>query len=157
MKKFDYISSFVLFVLAVVLFFQSRNLAVWGELGPSEGFFPLMLSFLLALLSLISLIRTYFQIKQDQEAARILGPKKINFLIYIASFFAFGLFFEKLGYYFTLAAFLILTIKIVEKQSWKMTLGVTVVSLAASYLIFVKFLLVPLPEGILSFVVQLLR
>lgn len=157
MKKFDYISSSVLFILAVVLFFQSRNLTVWGELGPTEGFFPLMLSFLLALLSLITLIRTYFQTKQGQEAVKILGPKKINFFIYLASFFAFGLLFEKLGYYFTLASFLILTIKIVERQSWKMTLGVTMVSLVASYLIFVKFLMVPLPEGILSFVVRLLR
>jgi len=41
MKAKDYISSSVLFSVAVVLFFQSRDLQFWegGESGPGAGFF----------------------------------------------------------------------------------------------------------------------
>ncbi len=157
MKKLDYISGIVIFLFAVILFFQSRSLTVWGESGPSSGFFPLILSILLGFLSLIIIFRAWLQTQTTQEIFKILGPKRGKFFLYITSFFVFGFIFTKLGYSLTLTAFLIFIVKIVERQSWKTSLGVIIISIIVSYILFVNFLSVPLPEGILSPVVQRLK
>lgn len=157
MKKLDYISGSVLFLFAVILIFGSRKLPLWGEFGLSTGFFPLVLGILLGFLSLVILIRAWFQTQSTQEVSKIIGPKRGKFFLYMASFFAFGLFFAKLGYSLTLTAFLILIIKVVERRSWTITLWVIIISIIVSHVLFVNFLSVPLPEGILSAIIERLK
>lgn len=156
MKIKDYLSSSILFLFAMVLFFQSRGLPFWDESEPSAGFFPSVLCILLGLLSLIIFVRAWLQTKRTKEIFKILGPKKGKFLVYCGSFFAFGLIFTKVGYSLSLTAFLVFFLRIVERQSWKITLAVTVASIIVSYFIF-RFLLVPIPEGLFSFFIDLLR
>jgi hypothetical protein len=156
LKIKDYLSSSVLFLFAVVLFFQSRGLPFWDESGPSAGFFPTILCILLGLLSLTIFIHTSLQTRQAKEIFTIFGPKKIKLLIYFGSFFTFAFIFTKVGYSVSLMAFLVLILRIIEKRSWKITLTVTATSIMASYFIF-RFLQVPIPEGLLSFVIDLLR
>jgi hypothetical protein len=150
MKRLDCISSSVLLILAVVLFFQARDLPFWGELGPAEGFFPFALSILLGTLSVLILVRALINSEGGNERRKILGPGQRKFFFYITSFFLFSILFPKIGYSLTLTAFLIFILGIVEKQSWKVTLAVTVVSLVLSHVIFVKFLKVSMPEGWLA-------
>ncbi len=130
-----------------------------SEFGPGSGFFPVILSLLLALLSLIIILQAWWKnrhVKTPEETPKILGPRKKKYFIYLALFFAFAIFFGKLGYLLSMVLFLAFILKYVEKQSWKITLGVIVVSGLVSYFLFVKFLAVPLPEGILSYVFDLL-
>jgi hypothetical protein len=157
MRKFDYISGSVLFLFAVILFLQSRKLPFGGEFGMGAGFFPLIVCTLLGFLGLVIVFRAWFQTRTAQEMPKIIGPKRGKFLVYLASFFAFGLFFTKVGYSLTLAVFLIFIIKVVEKQSWKITLLVTIISIIVSYVLFGNLLSVPLPEGILSYAIQRLK
>ena len=157
MKKKDYLSGSFFFLLAVLLFFQSRGLAIWEETGPSEGFFPLALSILLGLLSLIILIQAYLRAKGPEEVFQILGGNKSKFVFYCGSFFIFGLIFPWVGYSLALTAFLVFILKRVEKQSWKTTLSVTLSSIVGSYVIFQVLFSIPLPEGILSPILQLLK
>jgi hypothetical protein len=149
MKKMDYVSGGVLFLFALLLFFQARTLTIWGEFGPSSGFFPLILALLLGLLSLAIIIRAWLQ-NHSIEKIKILGPKKEKLFLYLSLFFAFGLFLKPIGYFLMLVAFLAFILKFVEKQSWKTTLGIIAISAAVSYFLFVNFLSVPLPEGPLS-------
>jgi putative tricarboxylic transport membrane protein len=156
-KRFDYISGLVLFILAIVLLFQARGLSIWGEDGPSEGFFPFVLSMLLGILSAVILIQAFVKSRQASESIRILGPKKRKFFSYIISFFIFGFIFSKVGYSVTLVTFLIFILRIVERQPWKLTLIVTVLSVICSYFAFDVFLKVSMPEGFLTPVINLLR
>jgi hypothetical protein len=41
-------------------------------------------------------------------------------------------------------------LKFVENQSWKTTLAITLIAATISHLLFVRFLSVQLPEGLLS-------
>jgi hypothetical protein len=159
MKKLNYISGLVLLGFAVILLFASRRLPLMSEFGPGSGFFPVILSLLLALLSLIIIIQAWWKnrhVKTSEETPKILGPEKKKYFIYLGLFFAFGLFFEKLGYFLSMVLFLGFILKYVEKQSWKTTCGIIIVSGLVSYFLFVKFLAVPLPEGVLSFVLDLI-
>lgn len=66
---------------------------------------------------------------------------------YIILMLLYGLFLEKVGWLIITAAFLLLILKYVEKQSWKKSIILTISSLAAIYLIFVYFLSIQLPKG----------
>jgi len=157
MKNFDCISGTALLLFSVILFSQSRILPFWGESGPSGGFFPVVLSILLGSLSLIIIFRACLNKQTDHETFKILGPKKTKFFLYTISLFAFGLVFGKIGYSLTLVIFLGFILRIVEKQSWKTTSGVIIISIIVSYLVFVNILSISLPEGILSPVIRRLK
>ena len=154
MRRMDYISGSVLLAFAALLFWQTGELVVWGPFGPSSGFFPLGLSILLAILSLVIIIRAGRQSEKISGRVNILGPDKRKYFFYLACFFAFSLIFAKAGYTLTLVGFLGFILKVVEKQSWKMTLGIILTAAAFSHFLFVKFLSVPLPEGPLSFLLK---
>ena len=158
MKKLDYISGLVLLIFAVVLLFAARQLPLVGQFGPSSGFFPTLLSGLLVLVSLMIIIRAWRQnrhVKTSQKTPKILGPDKKKYFLYLGLFFAFSLFFATLGYTLSMVLFLGFILKYGEKQSWKTTFGVVIISGLVSYFLFVKFLSIPLPEGILSSIIPM--
>jgi len=157
MKRKNYLSGFFFLVLAIALLFQTRGLTIWSDTGPSEGFFPLVLSLLLGSLSLLMMILTFFKSQQAPESLKIFGAKKTKFLLYLGSFVLFGLTFSKLGFSLTLAVFMVFIMKIAERQSWKMTLSVMIISVMFSFIVFEIIFAIPLPEGILSSVTQLLK
>ena len=158
MKKSDYISGLVLLGFAVILFLGAQGLPLRSEFGPGSGLFPVILSVLLALFSLIIIIQAWrrnLHVKTSKETPKLLGTEKKKYFLYLGSFFAFSLFFEKLGYFLSMILFLGFILKYVEKQSWITTCGIIIVSGLVSYFIFVKFLAVPLPQGLLSFVSEM--
>ena len=158
MKKLDYISGFVLLSVSVILFFVAKRLPLMDKYGPSSGFFPTILSVILALLSLMIIARAWWQsrhVKTSPGALRILGPDKKKYFSYLVLFFAFSLFFVKLGYLLSMTLFLGFILLYLEKQSLKITFGIIIISGFVSYYLFVKFLSVPLPAGILSSVLPM--
>ena len=156
MKK-DYVSGSILLFVAAVLFFQARGLTVWAETGPSEGFFPLVLSILLGVLSAIILLQAWWRRKGETEPFRIFGAKRSKFFLYSGAFLAFGLIFFWVGYSLSMALLLLFILRFVERQSWKTTIYVTVASIIGSYVIFQVLFTIPLPEGVLTPLVQRLR
>ena len=157
MKKKDYISGGLLFVLAAVIFYYSITLVIWVDQGPGEGLFPLILSSILGALSIIILVQAWFQPGKPAEKLNIVGPNKRNFFLYLTSFIVFALFFSQVGYSLMLMAFIIFILKVAERQSWKVTLTATFSAVVFSYVLFTLCLSVSLPEGLLSGLAQWLR
>jgi putative tricarboxylic transport membrane protein len=159
MKKLNYISGSVILGFALIIIFMSRKMPITSEFGPGSGLFPIVVSVILALLGLMILIQTWREnrhVKPSQETYEILGPNKKKYFIYLSLFFAFGIFLEPLGYLPTMTLFLLVLLKGVEKQSWKTTWGLIIICCLSSYIIFKKLLAVPLPDGILSFISDLM-
>jgi hypothetical protein len=154
MKYLDYISGLFLFVFSLILFFSARQLVMWGPFGPSSGFFPTILSGLLGILSLSIIARAWFQTGDAQRIRKILGPNKKKFSYYLLSFFAFSIVFGTVGYTLTLIGFLTFILRFVERQPWKITVGIIIISAVVSHFLFVEFLAVQLPEGPLSFILR---
>ena len=155
-KRNDIISGIILIVLAIVLAFESHSLAVYGPMGPKEGFFPLSLSILLCCFGLIILIRAW-SADPHSTSIRVIGPRKDKLLLYVISFilFAFGL--NWLGYTLTVALYLTIVLHFVERIGWRPTTITVISAVVISYLLFVRFLGIPLPEGILTPAANLLR
>jgi len=149
MKRLDAISGVALLFFGVVLALDARNLTFWGPMGPREGFLPVILSVLVGCLGLIIAIKAQLK-KNPSESMKILGPQKTRLLVYVAAFLVFGFLMEPLGYTLTMASFLVLIFKIVEKQTGRFTLITVFVCVIVSYILFVRFLGIPLPEGFLT-------
>jgi putative tricarboxylic transport membrane protein len=80
--------------------------------------------------------------KRDRETMNI---SRVFFYIVLSMFY--GLLLDKVGFLITSGLFLIMILRFVEKQTWKMAILVSVTSVTVCYLLFVYFLEVHLPIG----------
>ena len=156
MEKLDRISGSVLFLLALLLAIETRRLPFWGPMGPKQGFFPLVLVVLLGIFGLVIYFRSLLS-KHPGEKVAILGPDRRKLFSYVITFLLFGIVLGWLGYTLTMTLYLVLILRFVEKQTLKLTLITVLFSIVLSYFMFVKFLGIPLPEGILTPVADFLR
>jgi len=153
-QKKDLISSLCLFVLGLLMAFQSIKYSLWGWSGPEAGFFPFVVAVIMIGLSLFISLKSFVLIRL-QKKYKILEEERKNevsiFKVssYIILILLYGVLIDKIGYLITSALFLLFVIKYVEKQNWKITILVGLASIITSYVLFVYFLGVPLPRGLL--------
>ncbi len=138
---------------------QSFHYRIWGEVGPRAGFFPLAIAIIIIVLSLIIIAKSLIdrseaikfqaskeeQIQGADETATV-DYRKIASYVILAVLFAILI--TSVGFVVTSFAYLLLMLKFVEKLNWKKSILWTSVSIAVSYLVFVRALDVQLPEGI---------
>jgi hypothetical protein len=108
--------------------------------GPLPGFVPSLLAVLLCGVGVLGIVRSL-----REEGVRF-APE--NWAILLAALAAFALVFL-IGMLPALLAFVFVWLKIYEKESWKNTLVVCAISFAIAYGVFVLWLAVPFPNGIL--------
>lgn len=153
--KKDFSSGLCLLFLGLFLAFQSTKLSIWGESGPEAGFFPFAIAFIIIGASLLTVLRS-FGSKQITDNDKIVEEqKKVRPSTFKASAYAilmllYSISLATIGFLITSSLFLLLILKHVEKQSWKMTILIASASVLLSYLLFVYLLKVPLPKGSLG-------
>ena len=153
--KKDFSSGFFLLALGLFLVFSSIRLSVWTGLGPQEGFFPLVTGIIIIGCSLIIVIKSLSLTQVTEKEGKFNEQEKNE--VNIFKVFSYGLLMlfyailmESVGFLITSALFLTLILKYVEKQDCKITILVALASIIISYLLFVYFLGVPLPKGIVK-------
>lgn len=145
MKK-GVISITGIFLLAMAVFFvQSLNMATFNMQGiPGPGFTPklyLSIGFLAAVVVIFNTIRS-------KEKDVKVGTNRLVFKMGLLTMLYIFLI-PVLGYLLsTLIAFLTIY-RVLGVKGWKFTLALSGGFLAVIYLIFSKFLLVPIPKGML--------
>jgi putative tricarboxylic transport membrane protein len=153
-EKRDLFSSFFLFVLGLFIAFQSMRLSIWRGVTPGEGFFPLLIAVIIIGLSLLIMVRSIILIRvqkkeikerQEKNEANYFGV--ISYLIMTVLYFVL---FEKIGFLIASSLFLIVALKYVEKQRLKVAILVGLASVFVGYFLFVYFLKVPLPKGLIK-------
>jgi hypothetical protein len=127
--------------LAVFWFFYGiKRHGFWDELkGPMPGFVPSLMAAGLFVVSVLGVIQSF-----REEDARKLPESRI---ILLASFVTFALVFL-VGMIPALMAFVFVWLKFYEKTGWKNTLIILAVSFFIAYGVFVVWLEVPFPLGL---------
>jgi len=156
MIRRDMWSGIFLFFIGLFLTLESCRLSVWSPNGPDEGFFPFFIGFLIMGLSLWIVIRSAL-IKQTRDGNRTSERVQAigtSSLFKVSSYgillLLYGTLLERVGFLITTCFFLVIILKFVERQSWKITFLAGPISTAISYLIFVYCLGVALPRGIMK-------
>src|SRR3989338_6759248 len=148
MKRSNIIIAIILLGLSGYLLIESMRLSLGGLRTPQAGFFPTILSAVLAVLSLVLLGQAP---KEKEERARPfrLGPQSWRRIaLAVGVLFAFGFSVDFLGY--TLSSFLLVAIllRAFESMRWSLIIIIALSTSVISYGIFGWLLQTPLPTGI---------
>jgi len=132
---------------AALAWVWARDLPVGSLHQPGPGFFPRGLAALVALLALGILVRGILR-----PAGRVasLWPERgggARVATMLAALLGFVAGVERLGYLAATAALFVVMLRWVGGRSWGLTLLAAVLAALGSYLLFARWLMVPLPSG----------
>jgi putative tricarboxylic transport membrane protein len=154
MKTPQTIISLILIMIGLLFCFFSFRLGMGRINDPGPGFIPFVTGCVLILLCLGTML---FEGKPSRKVESEPKPSKGTGLGWVLpasvliSLLIYALVLEILG--FVLSTFLFLTFLLMmsEKRSWRVALGVSILTTASAYFVFSYLLEVGLPQGFLGF------
>ena len=154
-KKKDLLSGTCFLVLGLFLGVQAMRLKVWDNRGPEEGLWPLVIAIIITGTSLFVIMKSLAPMRERSEEKHPGDDEQKSnssskIFLYSLLLLFYGVLMGPIGFVITTSFFLILTLKYIEKQSWKKTLFIGLTTIVISYLLFDHFMKVPLPKGLLK-------
>lgn len=165
MKKSDAVIGVLLLALAVFYYLSTRDLpppSVTEKLG--AGFFPILLTITLVVLSILLLGSSFFSRKNQDGKAAIAGGERLEEDAFTAEEISYPILLSTMGlsilyvallnfsgYLLTTPLFIIALVRILGMKQWVNIIALAAVLTAALYLLFGWALGVPLPAGIFEY------
>jgi putative tricarboxylic transport membrane protein len=149
MNRNDGISAVALLALGIFALIKALQLPVGNVRMPDTGFFPVVLSALLIILSLILMARCLWG-KLIRENGHLFGAQWKKVVIVVAGLIAYCFLLTPIGYIPTTVAIIVLVSRLTH-CSWKEACAISVVCTAVSYVAIVGYLKGSLPSGIMPF------
>jgi putative tricarboxylic transport membrane protein len=152
MKKADQRTGIVLLIFSGSVIEESWKMPQRGTFGPGMGFFPLWLGVLLAILSILLIVNAWQRAEDPTKKAIFPGRQAlVTILVVLAAMAAYIALLEVLGFLVTTMLLNTFLMRIVMRESWKMTVPVALIISIVLYLIFQVLLEVNLPENMYGF------
>jgi len=117
--------------------------------NPGPGFLPFLLGIAIVLMSIALLIRVWKKMKVQDESTSWPergGLIKVSLIFIVIVLFTALL--ETTGYILNVFVLFLILLRPVGKQKWLWTLSISIGATLASYLLFDRWLMLPLPRGI---------
>ena len=120
----------------------------WGSGGPGPAFMPFWLGLVMAILALMMLIKS---LKEKNAGAAWLprGEGLRDMLVVLAATVAFVALLNVTGMIIGTALYLAVLIRYLGRHPWWMTLAIALAAAGFNWLVFVHWLRVPMPQGML--------
>jgi hypothetical protein len=122
-----------------------KHYSWWGPGGPGSAFLPFWLGLVMALLAVMMLFRK----NTKDEAWLPRGEGLRDMLVVLGVTVAFVALLKVLGMVLGTALYLAVLIGYLGRHPWWMTLAVAAAAAGFNWLVFVRWLRVPMPEGML--------
>jgi putative tricarboxylic transport membrane protein len=117
----------------------------WGPGGPGSAFLPFWLGLVMAILALMMLFK-----KNTNDASWLpRGEGLRDMLVVLGVTIAFVALLNVLGMVIGTALYLAVLIWYLGRHRWWVTLGIAIAAAGFNWLVFVHWLRVPMPEGII--------
>jgi hypothetical protein len=125
-----------------------KHYAWWGPGGPGSAFMPFWLGLVMAVLALMLLVRS---LRNPWPGASWLprGEGLRDLLVVLGVTAAFVALLNVTGMVIGTALYLAVLIRYLGRHAWWMTLGIAAAAAGFNWLVFVHWLRVPMPEGVL--------
>jgi hypothetical protein len=150
-RSADRIAGAALLALAIAFVtFALRQYAYWGENGPGPAFLPFWVGLVLALLATMLLIGAL----RARDPGEPWLPDRTGLVrigIVLAATIAYVALLRVLGMTIATALFLVVLVRWPDRQPWPTAIAVGLAIAALNYVVFVRWLHVPLPEGPFGF------
>jgi len=147
----DRIGAAILLVVAVAYTATAAGrYTYWTATGPGSGFFPFWLGLVLAALSIL-LLASAVRRPDPGPAWLPTGHGAARFVVVVVVTALFIALLPLLGMALGTAVFLGVLLRMLEGHSWRTTAAVAVGAAVANWAVFVLWLRVPFPVGMLGF------
>ena len=151
MRSADRTAGAVLLALAVAFGAGAlRQYAYWGPNGPGPAFLPFWLGLVMALLATMLLVGA-LRAKGPGEPWLPSGEGLRRLLFVLAATIAYVALLNLLGMVVATVLFLIVLMRVLDRCGWPLTLAVALATAGSIYVVFGRWLKVPLPTGVLGF------
>jgi len=143
----DRISGIVLFLVALLVVWESRGLPLGTLQHPGPGFVPILLAAGLGIAGLVVLV----QGGKSPSIRSIRWPEWKHASVVLSACVFMPLALETLGYRLTVALLLAFLLGVIERRGIALTAAIALGAAWGTYWLFNDILLVLLPQGVLGF------
>ena len=149
MRSADRVTAALLLAFAVAFSVGAlKQYQWWGSGGPGPAFMPFWLGLVMALLALMMLVRSLRQ-QHPGEAWFPRGEGLRDLLVVLAATVAYVALLNVTGMIIGTALYLGFLVWFLGKHRWWVTLAVALGAAGFNWLVFVHWLRVPMPEGVI--------
>ena len=149
MRNADRISAALLLVSSVVFAGAAlKNYSYWSEEGPGSAFLPFWLGLVMVVLALMMLVKS-LRNPYPGDAWLPRGRGLRTMLVVLGVTVAFVALLNVVGMILDTALFLAALIRYLGRHPWWMTITIALAAAGFNWLVFVRWLRVPMPEGML--------
>ncbi len=149
MRQADIIGALISIFFGVFVITQALGLEYWWRFGPGPGFVPLWSGVLILSGGVLLFITSVRRPPDTMEPVNPEGRKRLITITVLTVLAAVAM--NYLGFGTTMFLFMALLVGGVGRHRWYVTLGSALLVSVTFYLVFVKWLLVPLPKGVFGF------
>jgi putative tricarboxylic transport membrane protein len=144
----DQLSSAVWFILGLAVCLGSLQYKLGTPAAPGTGFMPFLTGVAICFFSGIGLIHATLRKRRGEGWAPVLGGVVWkNALVILLSLAAYALLLKPLGFVISTAVFIAFLLRAIVPQRWSVVIACSILTAAASYLIFEVWLKAQLPKG----------
>jgi len=150
MNRYEKISSLVWLMASIAIIGGSSvySFGAWSHPGP--GFLPLWCGIIMAALSLIVLIQSFYKEKGqplEKKEGSFFTPRWLKLVAVLIILFAYAFLLEIFGFILITFVFMVFVLKVVEPRKWSIALVEAGSATIVSYALFELWLKVLLPKG----------
>jgi len=145
-------------IIGIIYLYEAFKMPFGQVNAPDRSFMPVIYGFVLLGFCLVQILTEIFRpegkkeksILSEEEAVdgETTGPKKP--IILIISLLIYCIFFNKLGFIVATIPLVFVALRVMEYRSWKASLIVAIIVTLVTYFVFVEWLKVYFPAGILG-------
>lgn len=147
MKKWERIAALVLFFLGIGAAWEATKIGFGSFSAPGPGFYPFWLAIILAGVSLIYFLNN---LGKDPKVVALWEEKTwVRPLIAIVVMLAYGLLLDHIGFLLDTFFLFVVWLTVIEREKPLTVALVSTIGTTVVYVLFVHFLQVQLPKGIL--------
>jgi putative tricarboxylic transport membrane protein len=148
-RSADRVTAVLLLVFSVAFAAGAlKQYSWWGPGGPGSAFLPFWLGLVMGLLALMFLVRS-LKANDPGESWLPRGEGLRDMLVVLGITIAFVALLNVLGMVIGTAVYLAVLFRYLGRHRWWTTLGIAVAAAGINWLVFVRWLRVPMPEGII--------
>jgi len=140
-------------LLALAIAFSAgalKHYAYWGENGPGPAFLPFWLGLVMAVLAATLLVGA-LRSRDPDPAWLPSGDGLRRLALVVGATAAFVALLNVVGMTIGTVLFLVVLMRFLDRQPWPLTIAVALAVAGLNYLVFTRWLHVPLPAGPFGF------
>ena len=148
MRNYNLFSGLFLTTLSIGACVKAYRLGIGSGGSPGPGLIPFAIAALLTLMSLYLCLRGVVQVARgykEKQAFREIGWRKAMLVLIILA--GYGAFLNFLGFPFATFIFMILLLWIVGRQTLRLSLTASLLTVGCAYTLFILLFDLPLPKG----------